>query len=138
MTRKSAFGSFSFVQSEAFKFARGTIGVSLGISAMVMVLGLLGNVFNQADVLSDERFVTAFSLVDHGMHRVEVFRRLGRPGYKSDGFYLGSREDFPTEYAAAAASPSNHYYVWYRNSDEIFTVGFSKDDIVTFKAAGRK
>ena len=105
---------------------------------MVMVLGLLGNVFHEADALGEERFARAFSLVEHGMHRVEVFRRLGKPEYKADGFYLGSREGFEAEYAAAAASPSDYYYVWYRSSDAVFTIGFSNDDIVTFKAAGRK
>ncbi len=119
--------------SEAVGLARSTIGISVAIATVAVLLSVVGALVSGGKLSGEKEFAGTFARVTVGMPRDEILQMLGEPDGQTAELYLGKRKGFEAAYQAAAASASNYFLVWRRES--VYSIGFTRQDRVAFKAS---
>ena len=84
----------------------------------------------------NQDFRDRYKEIELGMPESIVISLLGTPNDRSPEFYLGQREGFEEAYERAAESGATHYLMWQRETDVVYTVGFSEEGNVAIIEVG--
>ena len=105
--------------------------VSAALAALVLLIG----VRVLLDPLRSE-FGAEFATIEVGMTESAVIATLGAPDQRSETFYLGQRSGYDNSYRRAAQSDSDHYLVYNRGIDLVYSIGIGSSGTVTIKEVG--
>ena len=105
----------------------------------MLVVILIGLTFTTDWLITsseNKEFQSRYKEIEPGMPESMVVSLLGTPNDRSSEFYLFQREGFEEAYKRAADSGADHYLMWHRATDVIYTIGFSEEGNVVIIEVG--
>jgi hypothetical protein len=112
------------------------IGIfTLGMITGVLLWSCFGVILTIASS-EDQRVVRGYHAIEFNMPRDQVVKLMRSEGRQSDRFYLGQRDGYEFEYAAAEKIGAAYFLSWITGIDHVFTVGFDKNNKAIFKSHG--
>jgi hypothetical protein len=113
----------------------GYLKVSISIfAAFCIALVLLYYTFPAS--VQVRSFNESFSHVDLGSTEKEAVQILGEPNARESTFRLKQEKESEAAYTRAAASDAQHYLLWFRGIDVIYSIGIDNHGIVVIKESG--